>query len=73
MDNPHYVTTKEAENMYCPQPEMTLCVGNNCMAWRWKENFETITSFSNGKYEIIGKEIRDYSTVRGYCGMVRHG
>jgi hypothetical protein len=77
--NPHYVTPEEANQKLCPmaKPNTTYidqrCNGPACMAWRWKENFETITSFSNGKYEIFGKEIRDYSTVRGYCGMVRHG
>ena len=42
MDNPHYVTPEEAEEMGCPmsmnRPEFAAaCFGKTCMAWRWAE------------------------------------
>lgn len=63
IDNPHYITPEEAEDLYCPISEgKDLCAGPKCMAWRWKEKAD----WKEGSDFLV-----TYSTTHGYCGMVR--
>jgi len=71
MDNPHYVTPEEADLKLCPMAKQHqnaeweyYCDGPKCMAWRWLQ----VPGWQEGRDELV-----TYSTVRGYCGMVRHG
>jgi hypothetical protein len=66
--NPHYVTPEEAEIKLCPQPNISLCVGPKCMAWRWR-----IDKYEYNLPDDAGFPVKTYSTTHGYCGMVRHG
>jgi len=85
MDNPHYVTPEEAEEMGCPmsmnRPEFAAaCFGKTCMAWRWAEindpqlkegQWDDATPDNGSKgWFTLGWEKR-YSATHGYCGMVR--
>ena len=67
MDDPHYVTPEEAVKKACPMKHSdwgratVYCVGPKCMAWRW--------AFINW-FEKADKQA-DYSTTKGYCGLVK--
>jgi hypothetical protein len=68
MDNPHYVTPEEAQTKWCPiQNPPQACVGKECMAWQWAEQFNTV--IQNGV--VTSKTFARYSTTHGYCGMVQ--
>lgn len=72
MDNPHYVTPDEAEDLYCPISMgaiegKDLCAGPKCMAWRWQMYVADLRNAITGDLVQEGK----YSTTHGYCGMVR--
>ena len=86
MDNPHYVTPEEAKEKVCPQSMGGLlmvqntvmasehgCLGTDCMAWRWKEDFIFLDRYTTtGTLEITGsKYVYNYSTTHGYCGIMR--
>ena len=66
--DPHYVTPRDAEISYCPMSMgghegKDLCVGPQCMAWRWKEKKQKQTPKSILRLE---------EPNLGYCGMVRN-
>jgi hypothetical protein len=69
--NPHYVTPEAARNKICPiiNPKTgSLCKGDSCMAWRWR-----IDKYEYNPPDDAGFPVKTYSTIHGYCGMVRHG
>lgn len=69
-DNPHYITTLEAEKKYCPMTFSNSdtkaghyrCVHHKCMAWRWAYKM----SIEDDKLKS------EYLKTHGYCGMVRN-
>jgi hypothetical protein len=70
-DNPHYVTPDESADRGCvmsmarqnPNIVYQMCIGPQCMAWRWITNFE----YNENTYKLEEK----FSTTHGSCGMVR--
>ena len=67
--DPHYVTPRDAEISYCPMSMgghegKDLCVGPQCMAWRWEEILES-TGIGFADYKTT------YSKTHGFCGLVR--
>ena len=68
MDNPHYITPEEAEDLYCPISMgaiegKDLCAGPKCMAWRWGPSYKW--NEDEDRPEVT------YSTTHGYCGMAK--
>ena len=67
MDNPNYVTPKEADMKKCAmKPNQFYCAGPKCMAWRWQE---VGRNFSKLDHNYSPTPV--YNTTHGFCGMVR--
>jgi len=70
MNDPHYVTPKEAEEKDCAmRPDEYWCKGPKCMAWRW-QMFDKTFDHTNSLMPPP-KRVYEYSKTHGYCGMVK--
>ena len=66
------MTIEEAQTKWCCTHELEKCNANNCMAWRWHEEFITdhqCETFLNedGKLEYKPRPV--LSKTYGYCGL----
>ncbi len=55
-----------------PNPEMSRCIGSECMAWRWKPLSQTDENTIRGYARDTSREMaeaRFQKTRQGYCGL----
>jgi hypothetical protein len=66
---------EEAKKKHCPYPDPIggcICIANECMAWRWHEEFITdhqCETFLNEDGRLEYKPRPVLSKTYGYCGL----
>ncbi len=66
------MTIEEAQTKWCCTHELKKCNANNCMAWRWHEEFITdhqCETFLNEDGRLEYKPRPMLSKTDGYCGL----
>ena len=66
------MTVDEARNKWCCTHEIEKCLADECMAWRWHEEFVTdhlCETFLNEDSRLEYKPRPVLSKTSGYCGL----
>jgi len=76
IDNPHYVTPEKAQEFGCvmsmgrnnPSIIYQACLGDKCMAWRWRPaGHQDLMRGLGLPLPLVPEE----PMTHGYCGMIR--